>query len=83
MASEEKISKVMDLLAQHFDYKERTTLNRMRQKPTPFKILIACLLFIAFLAYVHFTGGSVEETINDAKNKGEEIIKEGREEINK
>lgn len=45
--------------------------------------LIACLLFIAFLAYVHFTGGSVEETINDAKNKGKEIIKEGREKINK
>ena len=45
--------------------------------------IFACILFIAFLAYVHFTGGSVEETINDAKNKGEEIIKEGREEINK
>jgi len=45
--------------------------------------IIACILFIAFLAYVHFTGGSVEETINDAKNKGEEIIKEGREKINK
>ena len=34
----------MDLLAQHLDYKERTTLNRMREKPNPFKILIACLL---------------------------------------
>ncbi len=45
--------------------------------------VFACILFIAFLAYVHFTGGSVEETINDAKNKGKEIIKEGREKINK
>jgi endonuclease-3 len=44
MASQEKISKVMDLLAQHFNYKGRTTLNRMREKPNPFKILIACLL---------------------------------------
>ncbi|MEK6840502.1 MAG: endonuclease III [Nanoarchaeota archaeon] len=41
---QQNISKVMDLLAQHFDYKERTTLNRMRQKPDPFKVLIACLL---------------------------------------
>jgi len=34
----------MDTLAKHFDYKERTTLNRMRKKPDPFKVLIACLL---------------------------------------
>ena len=34
----------MDLLAAHFDYKDRTTLNRMREKPNAFKILIACLL---------------------------------------
>lgn len=34
----------MDLLAEHFDYSERTTLNRMRKKPDPFKVLIACLL---------------------------------------
>ncbi|MCX6749517.1 MAG: endonuclease III [Candidatus Pacearchaeota archaeon] len=41
---EENISKVMDTLAQHFNYKERTTLNRMRKKPNAFKVLIACLL---------------------------------------
>ena len=41
---QENIPKVMDILASHFDYKERTTLNRMREKPDPFKVLIACLL---------------------------------------
>jgi endonuclease-3 len=44
MPTQQNISKVMDLLAAHFDYKERTTLNRMRKKPEPFKVLIACLL---------------------------------------
>tara|TARA_Y100000310_G_scaffold78602_1_gene75260 strand:+ start:2300 stop:2947 length:648 start_codon:yes stop_codon:yes gene_type:complete len=38
------ISKIMNILAKHFDYKERTTLNRMRKKPDAFKILISCLL---------------------------------------
>ena len=38
------ISKVMDILGEHFDYEERTTLNRMRKKPDAFKILISCLL---------------------------------------
>jgi len=39
-----KISKTMNILSKHFDYKERTTLNRMRKKPDAFKILISCLL---------------------------------------
>ena len=40
-----------------------------------FKFFIyACVIFIAFLVYVHFTGGSVKETIKDAKDKGAEII---------
>lgn len=34
----------MKTLASHFNYSERTTLNRMRKKPDPFKILISCLL---------------------------------------
>ena len=34
----------MDLLTEHFDYEERTTLNRMRKKPDAFRVLIACLL---------------------------------------
>jgi len=46
-------------------------------------LLYACILFIAFLAYVHYTGGSVKETIKNAKDKGEEIIKESSEKINK
>jgi len=39
-----KIPKTMNLLAKYFDYKERTTLNRMRKKPDAFRILISCLL---------------------------------------
>lgn len=38
------IEKIMDILAKEFNYTERTTLNRMRKKPDPFKILISCLL---------------------------------------
>lgn len=38
------IPKIMQILEKHFDFKERTTLNRMREKPEPFKILISCLL---------------------------------------
>ena len=40
-----------------------------------FKILIyAFVLFIAFLIYIYLTGGSVNETIKDVKNKSREII---------
>jgi hypothetical protein len=40
-----------------------------------FKILIyAFVLFIAFLTYIYLTGGSVNETIKDVKNKSREII---------
>ncbi len=38
------IPKTMNILKKHFDFKERTTLNRMRKKPNAFKILISCLL---------------------------------------
>lgn len=34
----------MKNLANYYDYEERTTLNRMRKKPDPYKVLIACLL---------------------------------------
>ena len=35
----------MQILEKHFDYKERTTLNRMRRNAeSPFRILISCLL---------------------------------------
>ncbi|MBR9705621.1 endonuclease III [Candidatus Pacearchaeota archaeon] len=44
MQHTKNISEVMNLLAKHFEYKDRTTLNSMRLKPNPFKILIACLL---------------------------------------
>ena len=38
------IPQIMQILEKHFNYKERTTLNRMRTKPNSFKILISCLL---------------------------------------
>jgi len=38
------IPKIMDILEKHFNFIERTTLNRMRKKPNAFKILISCLL---------------------------------------
>ncbi|MBL7054733.1 endonuclease III [Candidatus Woesearchaeota archaeon] len=34
----------MQILVKHFNFSERTTLNRMRKKPDAFKILISCLL---------------------------------------
>lgn len=34
----------MKILGKHFECKRRTTLNRMREKPDAFKILISCLL---------------------------------------
>ena len=40
----DNITKIMKILARHFNPTERTTLNRMRKKPNAFKILIACLL---------------------------------------
>ena len=38
------IPKIMQILEKHFNFSERTTLNRMRKKPDAFKILISCLL---------------------------------------
>ena len=39
-----------------------------------FKFFIyACVIFIAFLVYVHFTVGNIKETIKDVKDKTEEI----------
>jgi len=38
------IGKIMRILAKYFNFKERTTLNRMRKKPNAYRILISCLL---------------------------------------
>jgi endonuclease III len=38
------IPRVMEILANHYHYTGRTTLNRMRENPNPFKILISCLI---------------------------------------
>lgn len=34
----------MKVLAKHYNYSDKTTLNRMRKNPNAFKILISCLL---------------------------------------
>jgi endonuclease III len=38
------ISVVIEELSKYYNFSERTTLNRMRKQPDPFKILISCLL---------------------------------------
>jgi len=38
------IEKIIKILAKIYPEKSKTTLNRMRGKPNPFKILISCLL---------------------------------------
>jgi endonuclease-3 len=40
----ENIPQVMDILSKVYPSSKETTLNRMRDKPEPFKILISCLL---------------------------------------
>ncbi len=40
----ENISKIMETLKQIYPSRDKTTLNRMRNKPNAFKILISCLL---------------------------------------
>jgi endonuclease III len=40
----ENISKIMETLKQIYPSHDKTTLNRMRDKPDAFKILISCLL---------------------------------------
>jgi len=41
---QKKIKKIMEILKHHYPSHEKTTLNRMRNKPDAFKILISCLL---------------------------------------
>ena len=40
------VSEVMEVMQGHYDLDRRTTLNRMRNKPDPFKVLIGCLVSI-------------------------------------
>ncbi len=42
--SNSNIIEVMEILKKYFNYSERTTLNRMKDKEDAFKILISCLL---------------------------------------
>ncbi len=41
---QETIKQIMETLKVHYPSHEKTTLNRMRDKPNAFKILISCLL---------------------------------------
>ena len=38
-------------------------------------LIFLVIVIIAFLAYVHFTGSTVKETLEKAKEKGEKVIK--------
>ena len=44
MEKEEKIVKIMETLKQTYPSHEKTTLNRMRNNPEAFRILISCLI---------------------------------------
>jgi endonuclease III len=39
-----KIKEVLEILSKKYPSASKTTLNRMREKPDPYKVLIACLL---------------------------------------
>lgn len=41
---QKNISRIMKILSKHYPSNDKTTLNKMRNKPNPFKILISCLL---------------------------------------
>lgn len=38
-------------------------------------LIFLVILMIAFLAYVHYTGSTVKETLEKAKEKGEKVLK--------
>ncbi len=44
MEKNRKIEKIMNILTEYYPSNDKTTLNRMRQKPNAFKILVSCLL---------------------------------------
>lgn len=44
MEKNRKIEKIMNILTKYYPSNDKTTLNRMRQKPNAFKILVSCLL---------------------------------------
>ena len=46
MMEKEDISKIMKILMNHFSFNRRTTLNRMRENPDPYKVLIGCIVSI-------------------------------------
>ena len=46
MMEKENISKIMEILMNHFSLDRKTTLNRMRENPDPYKVLIGCIVSI-------------------------------------
>ncbi len=42
----ENIPKIIEILENHFTLDRKTTLNRMRENPNPYKVLIGCIVSI-------------------------------------
>jgi endonuclease-3 len=80
------ISEVMEVMQGHYDTERRTTLNRMRKKPDPFKVLIGCLVSInikdevtdAILEELFTEVTSFEDIIKMRKSKLEKILYNAR-----
>ena len=59
-------SEILEVLQEHYGAEERTTLNRMRGKPDPFRVLIGCLVSINIKDDV--TNIILEELFDQVKN---------------
>tara|TARA_Y100000310_G_scaffold273687_1_gene289284 strand:- start:2573 stop:3220 length:648 start_codon:yes stop_codon:yes gene_type:complete len=59
-------SEILEVLQEHYSEEELTTLNGMRKKPDPFKVLIGCLVSINIKDDV--TNIILEELFNQAKD---------------
>ena len=44
-------------------------------------VLVAIIIFTAFVTYVHFTGGDVNEVVKQAKDKSGELIDSAKEKL--
>lgn len=74
------ITKILEILMKKYPSHTMTTLNRMRDKPDPYKILISCLLSLR--ARDENTEVVTEKLFN-VINSPEELVKLKREELEK
>lgn len=80
------ISEVMEVMQGHYDQDRRTTLNRMRKKPDPFKVLIGCLVSInikdevtdAILDVLFGEVSNFQDIVDMRKSKLEKILYNAR-----